>query len=72
MNFGRFADSGELFFELFRLVFDRFFVGFRVGAVGQLHGELADALEHLLHIVECALRGLHERDRFLSVLRRPA
>ena len=58
--------------ELVDLGGDRGLVGRAQRAVLVLHGQLADALEHRVHLVEGALGGLHERDRVLGVALRPA
>ena len=53
--------------ELVDLGLDRALAGGRERAVLVLHGELADALQHRVDLVEVALRGLHHRDAVLDV-----
>ena len=53
--------------ELVDLGLDRRAVGARQRAVLELHGQLADALQHRVDLGQRALRRLHERDGVLHV-----
>ena len=53
--------------QLVDLGLDGRLVGAVQRAVAVLHGQLADALQHLLHLIERARRRLHERDAVLRV-----
>ena len=61
------ADVGDLGAELGDFGGDCRLVGGREGAVVELDGEVADALEHGLHLGEGAFTGLYERDGVLAV-----
>ena len=61
------ADSGNLGLQLVDLGLDRALVTHSKGAVGVLHGQLADALEHRVDLVQRTFSGLHHRDAVLRV-----
>jgi hypothetical protein len=67
VELGRRADALDLRRQLVDLGLDGVTRRGRERAVLVLHGQLADALEHRVDLVEVALGGLHEADAVLDV-----
>ena len=66
---GGFGHTVHFIAQLLQFRLQRFAVGFAVGGVARLHGQLAHALQHVAHFAQSAFGRLRQRDAVVGIAR---